>query len=258
MIIDSFMFGLEYELDLLEIRLEYLSPIVDKFILVEAEFTQLGYEKPLFFDKNKNRFKKYLDKIIHIKLDKPICVGRAAIENNKIFGWENENYQRNQIARAIDANANDLIILSDLDEIPSIESILYYINCGHVFPVSLEQEMFYYYLNTKVDYTWKGSQLVHCSFYKNNTPQDLRAKRKKLPYINNGGWHFSYIGGASAVLNKINSVCETLAHVNYKNTDTIKNYMEANTVHFNNQKLKLVDVPNFIDKNKWSHLIKGT
>ena len=62
MLVDSFLFF--QELDLLEIRLEYLYPIVDKFIIVEARQSFTGQIKGFIFEKNIKRYKKYSDKII--------------------------------------------------------------------------------------------------------------------------------------------------------------------------------------------------
>jgi hypothetical protein len=122
-IVDCFMFGLEYELDLLEIRLEYLDPIVDHFVLVEARFTQLGNKKELYFEKNKQRFSKYLHKIVHVIVDSPIST---------MYGsWDNEHYQRNNIRVGLDRldlNRNDIVMISDLDEIPNHEAIKFYHN----------------------------------------------------------------------------------------------------------------------------------
>ena len=66
MIIDTCLFF--QELDLLEIRLEYLYPFVDKFIIVEACQTFKGELKPYNYEKNKERFSKYADKIIYFKI----------------------------------------------------------------------------------------------------------------------------------------------------------------------------------------------
>lgn len=261
MIIDSFMFGLEYELDLLDIRLNYLYETVDKFILVEAKFTQLGTCKELFFDKNKDRYKKYLNKIIHIVAETPLFTDRKVNFNEEPsnYGWENENFQRNKIMDGLtilNIQKDDIIILSDLDEIPSIQAINTYKNLNLQEPVSLEQDLYYYYLNARANIKWRGSQIVRGNFFNNYLPQNLRDIRKSISYITDGGWHFSYMGGATSILSKINSVCETEAHDKYKNIDVLKDYIDMNTVHFNGVKLSIVEPPNFIDIKKYRHLIK--
>ena len=89
MIIDCFPFF--NELDLLEIRLNVLNDVVDKFVLVEASKTQSLIDKPFYFEENKDRYSKFLDKIIHVKItDYP-----------KKDGWAMENYQRNCIVKGL-------------------------------------------------------------------------------------------------------------------------------------------------------------
>ena len=67
MIIDCFPFF--NELDVLDIRLNILNEVVDKFVLVEASKTQSKIDKPFYFEQNKNRYSKFLDKIVHIKIE---------------------------------------------------------------------------------------------------------------------------------------------------------------------------------------------
>ena len=57
------------ELDLLEMRLEILSGVVDKFVVVEANRTHTLRPKPLHFAQNASRFARFKDKIVHIALD---------------------------------------------------------------------------------------------------------------------------------------------------------------------------------------------
>ena len=86
MIIDCFPFF--NELDILDIRLNVLNDCVDKFVLVEASKTQSLLDKPFYFEENKERFKPFLDKIVHVKVDEHPNVGGGAMEN----------FQRNRIS----------------------------------------------------------------------------------------------------------------------------------------------------------------
>jgi beta-1,4-mannosyl-glycoprotein beta-1,4-N-acetylglucosaminyltransferase len=101
------------ELDLLEIRLEELNSVVDYFVIVEATKTQTGISKKLYFNENKKRYLKFHSKIIHIIVsDMPNI--------NKNTSWVLENFQRNQIIRGLNnCNKDDIIFISDLDEIPN-------------------------------------------------------------------------------------------------------------------------------------------
>ena len=73
MIFDCFTFF--NELDILEIRLNEMAPMVDRFVLVEARKTFQGADKPLYFDQNKARFTPFLDKIEHVIVDFPEDLG---------------------------------------------------------------------------------------------------------------------------------------------------------------------------------------
>ena len=125
------------ELDLLEIRLNILNKVVDKFVIVEATRTHSNQLKPLVFADNKERFRRFLDKIIYVVVDKYPLIESA---------WTIENHQRNCIAKALAAcHDDDVILISDLDEIPHPEKIK---ECLHAPGIKLfEQFMFYYFLN---------------------------------------------------------------------------------------------------------------
>ena len=111
MIIDCFPFF--NELDVLDIRLNTLAPFVDCFVLVEASKTQSLKDKDFFFEKNKERFKQFKEKIIHVKVENYPNEG----------GWAMENFQRNCILdalKSLNLAENDIILLSDADEIPDL------------------------------------------------------------------------------------------------------------------------------------------
>ena len=114
-IYDCFTFY--HELDLLELRLQTLYDHVDHFVLVEANTTFTDTPKPFLFEENKSRYSQWLDKIIHIKVeDMP----------HSTDAWINDRFQRDQIYRGIvDADPNDLIMVSDLDEIIRPEVVDY-------------------------------------------------------------------------------------------------------------------------------------
>ncbi len=109
------------ELDLLDVRLHELHSLVDYFVLVEARQTFQGNPKPLYYADNADRFRRYADKIIHIVIDFPGEGEDYNLNTKPLDGnWAREHYQRNQIARGLGAaRPDDLVILSDVDEIVS-------------------------------------------------------------------------------------------------------------------------------------------
>ena len=114
---------------LLDVRLNILDQYVDKFVIVESKFSHSGeLRKPTF---NINKFKKFEKKIEYILLDKNPSNLFEIDKNDKsrnekiiINGNLREFYQRNAILRGLkSAEENDLILVSDVDEIPFLENI---------------------------------------------------------------------------------------------------------------------------------------
>lgn len=125
-VIDIFSFN--GELDLLETRLIELDHAVDHFVIVESTRTHRGAKKPLFFERNKHRYQRFLSKIVYLIFDDndfPHIDGRLTESDV----WERERFQRkacwdranSKIGRHL--NSDDIVIHGDLDEIPSGESI---------------------------------------------------------------------------------------------------------------------------------------
>jgi len=244
-IIDAFMFGLEYELEILKWRFEYLSPRVDYFVLVEALYDQMGRPKPAFFLENRSMFENYLSRTIHVVLQHPVTQVPGS--------WENENHQRNSIIKGltkIPYSKEDIIIISDLDEFPSLAAIDYYIANQEKGVYSLNQSMFYYFVNLRARYDWRGSQIFRGVLLEGGASiQKIRDARERLPVLPlHGGWHFSYLGGVNSVLKKINSVCESDVHKPYNNEGVIAEFIERRRLHFNGAELDKLEVPFIAEK----------
>lgn len=200
MIYDLFPFF--NELDLLEIRLNALAPFVDRFVLCEMDVTHSGKPKPLFFEENQDRFKDF--PITHI-VAPPI--GRdIQIEMGKQSGdaWRLEHWQRECLMSGIDDAPGDaIILLSDLDEIPKLET--YDGNSEGAF----KQKLYYYYVNCFTNTRlWKGT--VATKRANISTLSRVRNHRNVVPTINyDGGWHFSTLGTAADIRYKIESFAHT-------------------------------------------------
>ena len=118
------------ELDLLEIRLHELNDVVDKFVIVEANKTHSGLEKPLWYLRYRSRYQDFWKKIIHIVVDdmpmSPDEIQAAISPQDRKWldtgyqlgdNWVRERYQRNAIMRGlIDCSPDDIIIIEDADE----------------------------------------------------------------------------------------------------------------------------------------------
>jgi beta-1,4-mannosyl-glycoprotein beta-1,4-N-acetylglucosaminyltransferase len=203
MIIDCFPFF--NELDVLDIRLNILSDVVDKFVLIEASKTQSKLDKPFYFEENKHKYSKFLDKIIHIKIED--CPNES--------GWAMENFQRNCINLGIEKlnlNENDIIAISDVDEIWNPNKIDEIKNSleNHKF-VSIGMEYFVFFLNLiTVDKNWIGTVFTKSSDYHSHTPQHIRNIKDDVFSLNGTGWHLGYQGGKETVYKKYLSCIEPM------------------------------------------------
>jgi beta-1,4-mannosyl-glycoprotein beta-1,4-N-acetylglucosaminyltransferase len=204
---DCFTFFNEFEI--LDIRLNTLNDVVDKFVLVESNITHSGQTKPLYFDINKEKFKPYLDKIIHIVVD----------DMDRLKGdWTREKYQRNSIMNGLKdvAKDEDIILISDIDEIPNPKLISKNIE-DKIY--GFKQRMFYFYLNyEQLNWSqWIGTKMLKYKTLKKLTPDYIRVDLKKFIPIKNGGWHFSYLGNIEQIRYKIQS----FAHQEFNKSDII-------------------------------------
>ena len=204
-IIDCFTFY--NELELLTYRLNILNDIVDYFVIVEATHTHIGKEKMLFFNENKHLFENFIHKIIHIIVD-DFPYKQPNVNTHEENQWSNERFQRNQIKRGLDKldlNDHDIITITDLDEIPDPNTLSKIKNNEiNVEINSLQMDLYYYNLNSKISKLWYHAKIVTYQKYKDSTIScsDIRLSMN-YPLINNGGWHLSYFGDSSFIKNKI-------------------------------------------------------
>ena len=223
---DCFMYFDEHVI--LDLRLNILNPFIDYFVIVESTFNHKGEKRKLKFDINK--YKKFENKIIYLIFDKePSGIEKVFDTDNEgevsrkliLNAASRENGQRNFISKGLErANEKDLILISDVDEIPNLEKINWNNLKDQI--VLFKQDMFYYKLNLRLpDLIWSGSKACRKKYLK--SPQWLRnVKDKKysffrldtlfsekkyinIKFINNGGWHFSNIKTAAEIEYKLKS-----------------------------------------------------
>lgn len=213
-IVDCFLFHNEF--DLLQLRLEELNEVVDRFVIVEANITHANSKKDWNFEKNKSRYEKYLSKIIYIQCDK--VAGKSS--------WEIENNHRNGIANCFHHfSDSDIFLMSDLDEIPRSE-IIRQIKSVRL-PLRLQMQFFNYNFNCRVIPDWQsGTVVFHKTMLSNAEPQSLRLAQS-LPFIENAGWHFSWFGDEQYCKDKIKSFAHQELNNDYivgKFGDRMKKY----------------------------------
>jgi beta-1,4-mannosyl-glycoprotein beta-1,4-N-acetylglucosaminyltransferase len=270
------------ELDLLEIRLNYLDSVVDYFVLCESMITFSGIPKKLFYQENKHLFEKFEHKIIHVVVDD------TPEEYVKTNPFKTDQHQRNSVIKGlVGCNDDDIIITSDLDEFPNIniirdlpsfykEDMLFH----------LAQDMFYYYFNLKetsgkllsvtgefngvTDKKWLGTKICNYGLLKEHGVDTLRhsTMRESGRRIANGGWHFTYVGGhkQTSAKQRVLLKIECAAHQEFNNNFyklNIQNKIDSNQdVFFRESKFEVVPIdegfPPYIveNKEKFGHLIK--
>lgn len=213
------------ELDILEIRLNELNSEVDYFVLVEAELTHQYKEKNLYFKENKDRFKPFLDKIIHVVIGadqfyKP--------HTTKHWAHDNDQLQRRMITKGIvDASENDLIIIADVDEIISCQKLKEVKEKWDGGSYTFAQNLYYWYLNTRAcGIRWSHAGIATKSTIDKIGTQQFKSSltNSQYPSIVNGGWHFSCIGSAENMKNIIDNYAHT--EFDYITLDSLKMYRE--------------------------------
>lgn len=251
LVYDCFMFF--NELELLEIRLNELETVVDKYVLVESRKTFTNKLKPLYFEKNKKRFNKFSDKIIHLIIDE-------FPENYS--AWDCEVYQRNFIREGLKNCAeDDVIVIGDVDEIPNPEAIKKSKDLPGIKVLKQKQYNFYLnYINSNEPDWLRGSRVL---FYKDfdKTADEVRNTQGQV--IENGGWHFTFLGGIKAVQNKIRSFShQEYNNDYYMNENRLQKLIQDGVDIFERgYKYKIVNIdksfPESVRKNKekYSHLI---
>jgi beta-1,4-mannosyl-glycoprotein beta-1,4-N-acetylglucosaminyltransferase len=159
------------ELDILKIKLEELNDVVDYFIISESNKTHSNKPKPLYFENNKNLFKKFKKKIIHqIILDTPdnyinlfhdtlderynhvVDVVNSHTHYPKdIISYCHDSFEKESLYRAMNfAKLNDIVILGDCDEIPKasvLKEIIDNFDSRQIY--HMWHDVFYYYLNLR-------------------------------------------------------------------------------------------------------------
>ena len=212
----------------LDVRLNTLNDYVDYFVIVESKFTHRGDQRKLKF--NLQKFEKFKNKIIYLIYEKlpsqieEIKVNDQHNELSRKYIWNayyRENGQRNYIINGLaGAEKNDIILISDVDEIPKLSNI----NFNEIKEkiILFKQDMFYYKFNLRLpNLIWTGTKACRKKDLIN--PQWLRnIKDRKYPFfridtlfskmkyrsikiIDEGGWHFTNIKTSKEIEHKLKS-----------------------------------------------------
>lgn len=254
------------ELDVLEIRLQELWDVVDVFVLAESNMSHSGKPKEYIFENNKERFAKYASKIRRMQVDDM---------PNTPDSWVREKYQRWSCSKGLsDAESGDIIITSDLDEIPRADAIAMIKEDENDWDrYILTIPMFQYKINyMKIhDIVKQPNIMVTRARCYTNAQQEREytfpwvSKPENLVFIDHAGWHFTYFGDNNHAITKI----QNFAHTETDTPEMIKrhniDWFIANKcghhgpAHPERFEYVVVDeyFPDCITKNldKWKHMI---
>ncbi len=223
MIIDAFPFF--NELDLLEVRLNTLDSVVDKFVLVEAQLTQTRQPKPLYFLDNKERFSKFLHKIHHQIISKNSC------PSNEGNLWAMENLQRNYIKRVLmgmNLADTDVVMISDVDEIPNPIKVVDAAKADGANLLAFDMSFHAYYANlVSPKKGWIGTVMTKMETLNVIEPQDVRNIKDSAPRVDNAGWHLSWLGGWEKAYTKLLSCIEPLDKSEVPSKEEFKKRFDA-------------------------------
>ena len=230
-LLDVFLFY--NELDLLKARLEYLGPIVDYFIISEANVDFSGREKAFILSKELIKTLPYGGKVIYhreyLNLSSISWLYKKLKYRNRKnrFLWKIQDAQRNSTLMPLKKfHGNDIIIFSDLDEFPSESAIdegiqLLQANNTETKKVraySLDQTFYYYNLNNAApEDKFYGSVITTLGTLRSYLPHRFRSNKNDLMHIAKGGWHFSYFMDEEKILKKIHAISDVENLSAYKN-----------------------------------------
>lgn len=235
------------EKELLEIRLNETCLCNDfvTTIIVEANKTHTGWDKPLYFEEQKEYFKNYKNIMYFVVDDMP--------KNGP--PREREAHQRNAIMKALKFNEpkyDDVIIIADVDEIPRAKQI-------NKFKPDMEfaaliMDKYAYFLNClESEQSWDRARVMTWEYLKNKEPEVVRNSGYNLS-IHQAGWHYSW------VIDPLRKL-ESFSHTELDTPENIERVQRKENI-WNDDKFKIIDInlshPEYLVKNidKFKHLIK--
>jgi len=255
-IFDCFMY---FDEDvILDLRLNTLYDYIDTFVIAEATRDHAGGRKKLNF--NLKKFSKFKDKINYLIIDDiPVDV-KSKKKNWDANHWRDQ-FQRNSLARGFkNCNENDLIMISDIDEIPNPDKLQEF-NIENKYACFMQRN-FQSKLNllNVSDKYWMGTKICQKKYLK--SPQWLRdIKTKKRSFwkiykpkepqlILDGGWHFSFLKEPKDIAKKIVSYShQEFNKENFTNEEKIAERIKNNKDLFNrNIQYKKVEIDNSFPK----------
>ncbi|KAJ0166786.1 hypothetical protein CTA2_5903 [Colletotrichum tanaceti] len=179
------------EVEMLELRMGQMAPYVDYFVIIESDKTFTDHQKPLYVRENWGLFKPWHDKMILRTMDLEALKDGSA--------WDREAKSRNAMYEQViptlvgeqAAAIDDVLIVSDVDEIPMPEILRALRNCNIPPRVTIHSKMYYYSYQWLARNDWAHPQATVYRGVDTVLPDDLRGNANDHHFVH-GGWHCSY------------------------------------------------------------------
>lgn len=195
------------ELDMLELRMIELAPVVDFFVINEQPVTYTGKPKPLHYQLNQDRFARFRAQIL---------VVNHSVPDTGADVWGRERMSRVvglQHVKEV-APKDALVLFTDVDEVPTCWT-MYVLKHTKSFPsytfVHLAMQLYYYNLRWRAEDSFSNSRVFVSSLLDSYTPLESLFNDGNTHHysISNAGWHCSYCMNVSAIVNKLVSFSHT-------------------------------------------------
>jgi beta-1,4-mannosyl-glycoprotein beta-1,4-N-acetylglucosaminyltransferase len=242
------------EWDILELRLNTHDPVVDYYVITESIYTHTGNLKKLHLDLLDSRLQRFIGKIRYIIVtDMP----------NTGDPYDNDAFQRNAITRGLwDKTAEDLIIISDCDEIIKPHYITAARDHLDFDIFGFQQTLCYCFMNNIMVGEWGEkiwSVAVRGKILENTTPSWCRWNLGAAPYwwYPNAGWHYSYMMDVEEIKTKISN----FSHQEFNKPELLntldpatlayqgKDLLGRDWIKWNLKSLQEVDLPDYVRQN---------
>jgi beta-1,4-mannosyl-glycoprotein beta-1,4-N-acetylglucosaminyltransferase len=192
------LFPFYNESKLLHLRVAELDPVVTDYGFSELPRTFTDLPKPMWlvfhwmkYQTGDHRFHNYQ---------------YAAIPSgpHPTVDW----FQRRSLGSLLgSADPDDVVMLSDLDEIPNRDTVKHVIDCDYDYPVTLRMKLYYHRVDLLDPGPWLGTVICRRKHLGTEPDmQQLREDRTHFPVIEDGGWHFSWLGDGKAIAEKLTAV----------------------------------------------------
>ena len=258
-------FPFRNELSMLNARLHELDEIVDRFIIIESNKTFSNQLKELVYENHRNLFQKFWAKIIYIKIEDFPDNPATDIDREKF--QKREGFLRGLREISDILEPNDLILSSDLDEIPRISTIKMLIENPDLLnrngPIGFLNRFFYYHFRCEImNRPWVGTVAMRANqIFQHGDMGLIRDQRGSLPKIENAGWHCSFFFSPEEIINKMLACPDRKGIYHTRNWDPneiqkkIDNSIDLLERDLNDFQIKHNDDQNDPDLPKYRHLM---